>query len=293
MTFNPCFPTGNRYRHPLGHVLVHCPEYPGAQSNGYVAEHRLVLERLLGRYLLPGEKVRHRDGDRTNNRPDNLELLPVRSLAERFWSRVQKGDGCWLWQGRRQRQGYGVFTVGRDPRLAHRIAYKLGVGPIPDGQCICHRCDNPPCVNPAHLFAGTQQDNMADMVAKGRSSTKLSAEARIEVRRLQGMGVTQRAIAARFGVHQATVQRAVPVGGPKGERNRRAKLTSNQVRAMRWQALGGEEAAALAKAYGIGKGATWRILTGRAWSHVPWFSPEDLEAALSDDVKPLFPEALR
>lgn len=92
--------------------------------------------------------------------------------ADRFWKWVQKGDGCWLWTGRISPTGYGLFdwyrSVRSHPRLAHRMMYTLSVGPIPEGLCVLHRCDNPPCVNPAHLFIGTQQDNMADKVAKGR-----------------------------------------------------------------------------------------------------------------------------
>jgi len=83
------------------------------------------------------------------------------------------GDGCWLWQGATQRDGYGLFRVDGRRRVAHRIALELYTGvPIPVDKFVCHHCDNPPCVRPSHLFIGTAADNVADMVAKGRLVTR-------------------------------------------------------------------------------------------------------------------------
>ena len=80
------------------------------------------------------------------------------------------GD-CWLWGAQLQRAGYGVFTIRKGLQVgAHRVSYALTYGPIPERGVICHRCDNPPCVNPAHLFLGTPVDNALDMVAKGRGT---------------------------------------------------------------------------------------------------------------------------
>lgn len=93
------------------------------------------------------------------------------SYACRFWDKVCFGqpDACWEWAGARKgSQGYGEFGVNRMPATAHRVAWELTHGPIPDGLFVLHRCDNPPCCNPAHLFLGTHQDNMADRDAKGR-----------------------------------------------------------------------------------------------------------------------------
>lgn len=101
------------------------------------------------------------------------------SMEERFWSKVDlKGpDDCWEWQASKLPDGYGSFGVrSRVVDKAHRVSWVLKNGPIPDGMSVCHRCDNPPCVNPDHLFLGTQQDNMKDMVSKGRHGLHVHPE---------------------------------------------------------------------------------------------------------------------
>lgn len=95
----------------------------------------------------------------------------TRHIEERFWSKVdQRGpNDCWPWLGARHERGYGRFILGERNRRANRVAWEIAnARPVPDGMLVCHSCDNPPCVNPAHLWIGTLADNARDMVAKGR-----------------------------------------------------------------------------------------------------------------------------
>lgn len=90
-------------------------------------------------------------------------------IDEVFWNRVTKTPGCWIWTGYIGKGGYGFLTVDSKSYTAHRYSWQLYNGPIPFGFCILHSCDNPPCVNPDHLFLGTHQDNSTDMMEKGRN----------------------------------------------------------------------------------------------------------------------------
>lgn len=99
-----------------------------------------------------------------------LRHLPT---IPRFWAQVQKTETCWLWKGfPTGANKYGDFQVDGVRYRAHRYSYEMAKGPIPDGMKVLHRCDNPICVNPDHLFLGTQGDNMRDMTRKGRHGGK-------------------------------------------------------------------------------------------------------------------------
>lgn len=152
--------------------------------------------------------------------PDLLNLLSSEELAVvllKFWSRVDKSGECWIWTAGKNPRGYGNFMLRRlCPLLAHRFCYTVTHGPIPDGMWVLHRCDNPSCCNPSHLFLGTPQDNSDDMVAKGRgrggihlgernANAKLTAEQVQEIRQLRAAGATLKSLGAQFGVHLATI----------------------------------------------------------------------------------------
>lgn len=145
------------------------------------------------------------------------------SLKERFWSKVDKSGDCWLWIASVNNTGYGEFGIGRKVVKAHRVAYELVVGKIPSKMCVLHRCDNPPCVNPTHLFIGTLKDNAVDMTKKGRrykpynkgskhGNAKLTEESVMEMRKLYPNASTLKeylVIGKKYGVSRRTVARAL------------------------------------------------------------------------------------
>lgn len=131
---------------------------------------------------------------------------------ERFWKYVNKTETCWLWTGALFDNGYGAFSVNRKSMKAHRFSWELHYGPIQDGQRSLHKCDVRKCVRPDHLFLGTDQENVADRVLKGRSArgeqsgpSKLSAQQVVEIKRLLSSGIGQREIARRFNVCKSTI----------------------------------------------------------------------------------------
>lgn len=146
------------------------------------------------------------------------------SDEDRFWSKVEFGrqsavGRCWEWRSKRNRHGYGLFSLGGREVRAHRTAWRLTFGPIPTGLGILHKCDNPPCVRPDHLFPGSQLDNVADMDRKGRGRGRwspgdehfkavLGAADVQTVRQCVAEGETRKALAARFGVAPSTISRA-------------------------------------------------------------------------------------
>lgn len=141
-------------------------------------------------------------------------------LAERFWSYVQKTDACWLWIGKTKTPGgYGrIKATNNRSVVAHRLSWTLHYGSIPDGLDVCHRCDNPPCVRPDHLFLGTHAENMRDMLRKGRGNPPKGEKNHLHqltdalVRRIRAehaSGGSFRALARKYHVNPRTVKLAV------------------------------------------------------------------------------------
>jgi hypothetical protein len=100
-----------------------------------------------------------------------------KTVAERFWELVQKSEGCWVWQGNIDDDGYGRFGSKGTVKQAHRVSWEIINGPIPEDVCVLHKCDNPPCVRPDHLFLGDRGDNAKDMASKGRQYLQVHPEA--------------------------------------------------------------------------------------------------------------------
>jgi hypothetical protein len=148
-------------------------------------------------------------------------IQPRNSIADRLWSKVDKSGECWTWTGFRDPNGYGRIMIrepqGNRPSLAHRVAWELVNGPIPEGMNLCHHCDNPPCVRPDHLFLGTDADNMADASRKGRTTfgergpaAKLTEQDAKDIRaRYAAGGISQQTLAKEYGLAQATVSELI------------------------------------------------------------------------------------
>lgn len=122
-------------------------------------------------------------------------------------------DQCWEWQSTKNRSGYGKFWLERRTAIAHRVSYELHKGAIPAGLAVRHTCDNPPCVNPAHLIVGTGKDNARDALERGKyrrgsenGRAKLTESQVAEIRAGWMRGETQVDMARRFGVSKSAIQ---------------------------------------------------------------------------------------
>lgn len=165
----------------------------------------IITKTLHKRGHVKGQPLRYITG---HNR--TIEPKPI---ADRFWPKVKVGlpDECWEWMGKKSKKGQGIFRGNKDVGSA-RTAYRLAYGDIPDGLWVLHKCDNPPCCNPNHLFLGTQKDNMHDCSVKGRISrgekrynAKLNTKDVINIRTQYNDGFTMREISRTYRVANSTI----------------------------------------------------------------------------------------
>lgn len=175
---------------------------------------------------------------------------PYRTLPEltddivrRFMSKVRTapGDQCWQWIGTKYSTGYGKIYIKGRGYGAHRIALQIAIGKFSPEKQACHRCDNPICVRPDHLFCGTAAENAADMVAKGRS--------------LKG------------------VSRVLLKPTARGEGHPKAIMSSDDVTEMRRAYIAGESIANLADRFGVHYRTAWLAICGQTWRHIPGACP--------------------
>lgn len=203
---------------------VNCDGYGRIQHNRVSwPAHRLSYDLHVGG-LRADANVIQRCGDRRCVNPEHLQSVPFDDPTARLYAgfEVDEASGCWVWKRAAGGFGYGAIYVRGRLERAHRLSYELHVGPIPDGLHVCHRCDNPPCVNPAHLFVGTQFDNLDDMTRKGRRWSKLTPDNVREIRAKHKTGATVSQLAREIGVSTPTVAKVIKgtgwrhVGGDSG-----------------------------------------------------------------------------
>lgn len=162
-------------------------------------------------------------------------------LLERFWDYVPFASeyDCWEWQGGRKDTGYGMFHPypgSTRTAMVHRLSWELHYGPIPLGLLVCHSCDNPPCLNPNHLFLGTVRDNVRDMISKGRGAQLVHPKGWM--------------------------------GGGRGTALPQSKLNPDLVRTIRARNASGESQSAIARSLGLGQPTISDIIRGVTWKHV-------------------------
>ena len=176
---------------------------------------------------------------------------------KRFWAYVDiRGpDECWPWKKSRDKDGCGWFGVrGSNNLRAPRVAYFLANGHMPIDKCACHECDNPPCCNPRHIFAGTVLENNADKLRKGRQA--------------KGDGVGIKLHPARYERGDRHYSRRRPELVARGQMHPRALLTDAQVIDIRTRRKSGERGRRLAKEFGVDPSLISAIHKGKIWKHL-------------------------
>ena len=162
---------------------------------------------------------------------------------ERFWRFFEKREnGCWEWKNWLNNRGYGVFCVERKNQYAHRYSWELHNGKIPEGKFVCHKCDNPKCVNPDHLFLGVAKIDVRDCISKGRFKYHDLSQYKNDPGRISRL--------------------------KRGEENSSSKLTEEQVREIKTSPRKGWMRSQLAERFGVRKGTVTNIQLGYGWKHL-------------------------
>lgn len=262
------------------------------------AAHRLSFELFKGP-VEPYENVRQTCGHRCCVCPTHIvkvcrehALLAISSLEGLKSQCTENAGGCWVWKGTRDDKGYPIGPRIAGTRLIHRIAYRLAHGPFPPRLMVCHKCDNPPCCNPDHLFLGTQSDNHADMIAKGRGAFQnlefqallkerrgrqgvIAASAVEHIRKQRQAGVRLDVLAKQHGVSISLIS-AINVGkiyksdhGPITRANvSYRKLSDEEVRSVRDLVGRGIPQHEVATRFGVTQSNVSCIIKGKTWKHV-------------------------
>lgn len=207
--------------------------------------------------------------------------IPVQN---RFWDKVDKkeGEGCWEWNSAISKTGYGVINVERKTTKAHRVSWEMHYGPIPEGMMVCHKCDNPKCVRPDHLFLGDSLANNLDMTLKERHGRMRFTHEQVErIRALYGRHrdhLSHERIAEWFGVSKATISHMMTGRNwrnAEGEhevgiwkRRYNTKLTAEQVIEMKARRKCGEKLASLSISFGLCESSVSKICRGERYLHI-------------------------
>lgn len=203
----------------------------------------------------------------------------------RFWMNVKSSkDGCWEYCSHLPHNKHRAVVVKGRKIAAHRYSYELHAGPIPEGLCVCHKCDNPACIRPDHLFLGTQTDNMRDCVDKKRHSYGIaSGKARLDESSIAGIvplrkqGLSEYEVAARLGVSRSAIASVCQGRSWKHldsetvtrwDADARAKLTPGEVIEIRKLLEQGVPQVEIAKQFNVSRGNISAIYLGRSWKSI-------------------------
>jgi len=211
---------------------------PAFRDRLYSEEARRKIGMKIRAWLLSGSAEAKEKMHRWQTAGVRAQQMAAQGLAHNFWLHIRvRENGCWEWEGSRGPSGYGSVRVDGRSEYVHRHAWVLRYGPIPDTLHVLHRCDNPPCINPAHLFLGTNRDNVEDMCRKSRQAK---------------------------GDRQGS--RVHPETRACGEKNGRAKLTRDQVEEIRRDYLSRKSSQReIARRHGISQPTVSEIVNFRNW----------------------------